>query len=157
MEIENEFLSREQQNEGGARQKCWVAATFASDDCSSNTEIDSEDRLQVYYGCIHDIWVIGFKYRTPSEQMMLSQDVCVTAVDWMKNLKRDFGSGLPYATIIGTGRKAVLRNKERTLEDLSCIMRVIGFFDFDGRRYFLDPEERSLETGEGGTLFGFRN
>lgn len=153
-ETEKEFLAREKQNEGSARQKCWIAAQFVSEDRYSDIDFESEDVLKAFYVCINELWLVRFHYRTPHEQVLLSGELCAARVDWLK-LKRDTFCSIPYANVIGTGTKALIRDKQRSLEQLSSIRRVIGFFDHDGKRYFLDPEERTLKTRDGGTLCGF--
>lgn len=154
VETQSCFRAREEGGTQTARQKCWIAGQFYRDIDSDAEDGCEERKADAYYGLINEIWEIRFCYRTPAEQL-LYEDTCTAArIDWLNGLITSHRSGTVFTHMKNGPRVTSIRNKHRTVEDLSCIKRVIGFFDHHKKRYFLDPEQRMMGREEDVRLCG---
>lgn len=79
----------------------------------------------------------------------------LVCVDWQYGLKAEDPADIPYARLHSQSGRKIARHKDRTVEDIWCIDRLIGFLDFNERRYYLDPKERKLRCCKEDVLRGF--
>ncbi|KAI0556979.1 hypothetical protein FGB62_362g02 [Gracilaria domingensis] len=143
---------RKREDDGGyrARQRCWVAAQFLLENDAS----DIENPYTVYYGCVNEIWQISVDYKRPSEQITHSTTMSAVRVDWQYGLIINRRTGIPSVRLHGSVRRGSQRDRRRSIEDIGCVNRLIGFLDHDGRRHFLDPRRFELRSGRNLKLEG---
>ncbi|PXF49457.1 hypothetical protein BWQ96_00773 [Gracilariopsis chorda] len=127
-----------------ARQSYCIAAHF-SREISSQSEDTSDPRAlnkvwHVYYGSIQKIVEVVFQLSR------LRVAAVLTDVKWQHRMVEDHMLDLVYTDEKGHGMK--------TTEHASCIQRVIGFLDIEGRRYYLDPYRNETKIGRKAILQG---
>lgn len=96
----------------------------------------------------------SFCYRIPAEQLLYEEKRNVVRVDWLYGLTMTRKTGTVFTNLTNGPKATSIRNKDRSVEDISCISRLVGFFEHNGRRYILDQEQRKLQTKEARRLCG---
>ena len=128
-----------------ARQKYLVAASFIPDSAPSSTSGSSyfdeySEKEHVYYGDVEKLVRVLARFRckhTSKETIKVFEQVYIS---WHYGLRRSKHSRSVYQKL--SDSKSV--HSQCTLEKVSCIQRVIGFFKFQGNKFFLDTEWRNL-------------
>lgn len=145
-DIETESHSQERcRSRSGCRQKFLIAGTFCS-------EKNDAVKTKAYYGYVKKFWSVSFQLYEQSE--VKAVQIGLVKVDWQYGISKDKTTGMFFVNKGKKGRRGGTRHTVTTTEDVHCIQRLIGFFDHDDRRYFMDMERRKLQGCDGMELGG---
>lgn len=142
IETHQNYNRRIRMRSSHARQRCFVAGNFF-------TEIENGG-IESFYGIVDKIYCVRVSVQQKVTELKL------ISVDWMYGLVVDEKSGVVYTGLSGGRdiRRETIQNKKRTIEQLDCVDRQIGYFDFRNRRYILDNRLNDLLAGEDMRLGG---
>lgn len=98
---------------------------------------------------------MSVSYRQSSESDIVTIVVLyLGAFEWYYGLHLDAVADEVYTRLRGKRRKGTVRDRCRSVEEMYCIRWVIGYFDRNGRRYFIDPQSQQFEENGDARLMG---
>lgn len=142
-ETEDHFRKWERKAGYRARQNFWIAGRFGE-----------EEKTEVYYGRVTDVFRIAVRYRKSSEQMFVERVYYLVEVKWQYGIIFDSVSRMPFVRKGRGSLRGSIRNWQQSIENMRCINRLIRYFDDKERRYFLDIERYNLQCDANEKLCG---
>ena len=160
LETETNFRERSKKAAYSARQKFWIAAHFREDhsigfELDRNTKFSDLPDMEVYYGRVSALWDVRALVTNTEGGNTEETRFVLTIIDWQYGISIDRQTGMMFVRNGNGPRRGSVRHVERTIEEIGCVDRLIGIFEFRDRKYFMDPQRWRLINSSCMVLKGF--